>query len=206
MSLLNLLRNLATIASLSSIIGPNQCDLYLLEVLIHKFRTLIQTLQFHIQLSIVVVRHKSSFHQHFHLLPRCYWPLSTPPATNHILIPPNQCVIHEFNDYQFHILCLRIVMPIKNPIHLFLPLKLHLGIVSILKRWYFQFDSILTTIYIIMSPKVMEMSPLVELAPSFIPKVPLVSRMSKTFPMAHSLILKILIISSPWPFSPTIIV
>jgi hypothetical protein len=34
----------------------------------------------------------------------------------------------------------------------------------------------------------------------------LVSRMSKTFPMAHSLILKILIISSPCPFSPTIIV
>jgi hypothetical protein len=95
---------------------------------------------------MIVVRHKSPPHQHFHLLPQRYRPLSTPPSTNNILIPPNQCIIHEFNDYQFHFLRLRIVMAIKNPIHLFLPLQICLRIVFTLKRRYFQFDSIQITI------------------------------------------------------------
>ena len=38
----------------------------------------------------------------------------------------------------------------KNPIHIFLPLQIHLGIVFTLKRRYFQIDSI-QTIYIIIS-------------------------------------------------------
>jgi hypothetical protein len=158
-----------------------------------------------------VVRHKSLSHQLFHLLPRPYWPLSTPPSTNHILIPPNQCVIREYNDYQFYFLRLRIVMAIKNPIHLFLPLQICLGIVFTLKGRYFQFDSIQIT----MSPTTTEISPLTELTPSSIPKIPLVSRLLKTFPMAYGLVLKttitniinillkILIISLAWPFGPT---
>ena len=118
-------RNLAIVASLSSNhIGPNHWNLHLLEILIHWPRTLIQTLQFQIQISIIVVRHKSTSHQHFHLLPWRYWPLSTPPSTNHNLIPPNQCIICKFNYYQFHFLRLQIVMAIKNPIHLFLPLQI----------------------------------------------------------------------------------
>ena len=63
-------------------------------------------------------------------------------------------------------------MAIKNSFHLFLPLQLHIGIIFTLKRRYFQFDSIQIIIYIIMSPKDIEMSPLAELAPSSIPKVP----------------------------------
>jgi len=69
-----------------------------------------------------------------------------------------------------------------------------------------------------MSPNITEIFPLAELAPSSIPTIPLVSRLPKTFPMAYGLILKttitniinrllkILIISPPWPFSPTAIV
>jgi hypothetical protein len=85
-------------------ISPNHCDLHLLEILIHGPRTLIQTLEFHIQISIIVVRHKAHSNQHFHLLPRRYRPLSTPSPTNHILIPPNQCIICELHDYQFYLL------------------------------------------------------------------------------------------------------
>jgi len=105
-------------------IGSNHCNLHLLKLLIHGPRTLIQTLQFQIQIFIIVVRHKSPSHQHFHLLPWRYQPLSTRPSTNHILIPPNQCIIREFDDYQFHFLRLWIVMALKNPIHLFLPLQM----------------------------------------------------------------------------------
>jgi len=59
--------------------------------------------------------------------------------------------------------------------------------------------------------KLKEIFPLAELAPSSIPKIPLVSRLPKTFPMTYGLILKtiitniinlllkILIISPPWP-------
>jgi hypothetical protein len=36
---------------------------------------------------------------YIHLLLQCYQPLSTPSPTNHILMPPNQCVIYKFNDY-----------------------------------------------------------------------------------------------------------
>jgi len=65
-----------------------------------------------------------------------------------------------------------------------------------------------------MPPIQHKFSPLAELAPSSIPKIPLVSRLPKTFPMAYGLILKttitniinvllnILIISPPWSFSP----
>jgi hypothetical protein len=53
-------------------IDSNHCDLHLLEILIHGPRTLIQTLQFQIQISIIVVRHKLPSHQHFHLLPQHY--------------------------------------------------------------------------------------------------------------------------------------
>jgi hypothetical protein len=60
----------------------------------------------------------------------------------------------------------------------------------------------------------MKIFPLAKLAPSSIPKIPSVSRLPKTFPMAYGLILKttitniingllkILVISSPWPFDP----
>jgi len=123
-------------------IGSNHYDLHLLKILIHGPRTLIQTLQFHIQISIIVVRHKSPSHQHFHLLPRCYQPLFTPSPTNHILIPPNQCVICELNYYQFYLLRFQIVRQSKIQIHLFLPLQIRLRIVFTLKGWYFQFDSV----------------------------------------------------------------
>jgi hypothetical protein len=59
-----------------------------------------------------------------------------------------------------------------------------------LKRRCFQFDNIQITILIIMSPTTMEMSPLAELAPSSILKIPSVSRLPKTFPMTYGLILK----------------
>jgi hypothetical protein len=58
----------------------------------------------------------------------------------------------------------------------------------------------------------MEISPLAELTPGSIPKIPSVSKLPKTFPMAYGLILKttitniinfLLKISSPWPFGPT---
>jgi hypothetical protein len=87
-----------------------------------------------------------------------------------------------------------------------------------MKSMYFQFDSMQITIYIIMFSKVMEILPLAELAPSSIPKFPSVSRLPKTFTIAYGLILKtttiniinvlfkILIISPPWPFSPSSIV
>ena len=63
-----------------------------------------------------------------------------------------------------------------------------------------------------MSPNTVEISPLAELAPSSIPKIPSVSRLLKTFPVAYGLILKtpitniinvLLLISPPWPFDPT---
>jgi hypothetical protein len=41
-----------------------------------------------------------------------------------------------------------------------------------------------------MSPNTIEISPLAELALSSIPKIPLVSRQPKTFPMAYGPILK----------------
>jgi len=44
-----------------------------------------------------------------------------------------------------------------------------------------------------MSPNTIEISPLAELAPSFIPKIPSVSRMRKTFLMAYGLIFKTII-------------
>ena len=65
-----------------------------------------------------------------------------------------------------------------------------------------------------MSPNTTEIFSLAELAPSSIPKIPSVSRLPKTFPMAYDLILKttitniinsllkILIISPPWSFGP----
>jgi hypothetical protein len=77
-------------------------------------------------------------------------------------------------------------MAIKNPIHLFLPLQIHLEIILTLKGRYFQFDNIQNT----MSPNTTEISPLVELALSSNPKIPLVSRLPKTFLMAYGLILK----------------
>ena len=65
-----------------------------------------------------------------------------------------------------------------------------------------------------MSPNTTKIFPLAELAPSSIPIIPSVSKLPKTFPMAYGLILKttitniingllkILIISPPWPFGP----
>jgi hypothetical protein len=152
-------------------VGPNHCNLHLFEIY-HGLRTLIQTLQLHIQISIIMVRHKLPSHQHFHFLSWCYWPFFIPPPTNHAIIPPNQYIIHKFNDYQFQVLHLQIAMTIKNPIHLFLSLQILFGIVFTLKSRYFLFDSIQITIYIIMSLKVTEVSLLAKLAPSFIPKIP----------------------------------
>jgi len=80
-------------------------------------------------------------------------------------------------------------MAIKNPIHLFLPLQIHLKIILTLKERYFQFDNIQIT----MSPNTTEISPLIKLAPSSNPKIPSVSRLPKTFPMAYGLVLKITI-------------
>jgi len=66
-----------------------------------------------------------------------------------------------------------------------------------------------------MSPNTTKISPLAELTPSSIPKIPSVSRLPKTFLMTYGLVLKttitniinillkILIISPPWPFGPT---
>jgi hypothetical protein len=65
-----------------------------------------------------------------------------------------------------------------------------------------------------MSPNTTKIVPLAELAPSSIHKIPSVSRLPKTLSMAYGLIfkititniinglLKILIISPPWPFGP----
>ena len=59
MSLLNLLRNPVILASLSSITLARIVVIFIsLKKLIHGIRTLIQTLQFHIQITIIVVRHK----------------------------------------------------------------------------------------------------------------------------------------------------
>ena len=62
-----------------------------------------------------------------------------------------------------------------------------------------------------MSPNTTEISPIAKLGPSSIPKIPSVSRLPKTFLMGYGLILKttinvllkILIISPPWPLGPT---
>ena len=61
-----------------------------------------------------------------------------------------------------------------------------------------------------MSPNTTQISPLAELTPSSIPKIPSVSRLPKTFTMVYGLIpniinvlLKILIINPPWSFSLT---
>jgi len=60
-----------------------------------------------------------------------------------------------------------------------------------------------------MSPNTTEISPLAELTPSSIPKIPSVSRLLKTFLMAYGLILKTtitniinILLHPPWPFGP----
>jgi hypothetical protein len=65
-----------------------------------------------------------------------------------------------------------------------------------------------------MSPNTTEIFPLAELPPSSIPKIPSISRLPKTFSMAYDIILKttitniingllkIFLISLPWPFNP----
>jgi len=82
----------------------------------------------------------------------------------------------------FQLLCFWITTTIENPIHFFIPFQIHLEIIFTLKKRYFQFDNIWIIIYIIMSSEVMKISLLAELAPSSIPKIPLVSRLSKTTP------------------------
>jgi hypothetical protein len=69
-----------------------------------------------------------------------------------------------------------------------------------------------------MSPKVTEISSLAKLTPSSIPKISSVSRLTKTFLMNYGIIIKttitniinilikIHLISPPWPFGPTTIV
>ena len=80
------------------------------------------------EILMIVARYKSPSHDTFHLLPS-----TNGPFNSHKLIPSNTSIIGEFNNNQFNLFLLKIIMAIKHMFNLSLPLQIQFRIIFTLK-------------------------------------------------------------------------